>query len=85
MLYMEVILINDKLGGGGEGHAQIGAGTTDFTEIEIPIIYDDDNPPGWVPTHANITVTIQPEKGKTPHKGTYFVVDHFSFDGNPVE
>ena len=84
MLFIEVVFTNDNIGGGAEGHAQIGADATSFTEIEIPMVYDSGNPPGWVPTHGNITVTIQPATGQVPHIGTYFIVDHFSFDGQPV-
>lgn len=83
-LFIEVVFINVNNGGGAEGHAAIGVNATSFTEISIPMIYDPGNPQGWVPTHGNITITIIPPTGQIPHIGTYFIVDHFTFDGQPV-
>jgi hypothetical protein len=84
MLFIEIAFINVNIGGGAEAHAQIGIDATSYTEVEIQMEYDPNNPAGWVPTHGNISVTIQPQSGQTPHIGTYFLIDHFSFDGNPL-
>ena len=84
MLLIEIVFTNVNIGGGAEGHAQIEIDATSYTEVEIQMEYDPNNPDGWVPTHGNISVTIQPQNGQMPHIGTYFIIDHFTFDGNPL-
>jgi Secretion system C-terminal sorting domain len=83
-LLIVIVFINENIGGGADGNAEIEVDATSYTEISIPMVYDDNNPPGWIPTHGNITVTILPPTGQAPHIGTYFLVDDFTFDGQPV-
>lgn len=83
-LYIEIVFANTVLGGGAEGHTVITAGASSFEEVTIEMVYDDDNPPGWHPNIGSISVTILPPEGQLPHAGTWFVVDYFTFDGQPV-
>lgn len=83
-LLIVIVFINENIGGGADGNAEIEVDATSYTEISIPMVYDDNNPPGWKPTHGNITVTVLPPNGEIPHIGTYFIIDNFTFDGLPV-
>jgi hypothetical protein len=85
MLFIEVVFLNQTVGGGGEGHAMIATNNEQiYSKIEIPITYADDNPPGWQAEFANITITILPQEGQDPHAGTWFLVDNFTFDNLPI-
>lgn len=83
-LLVNIVLTNLDVGGGAEGSVFIAADASTFTEIEIPLIYDDDNPPGWQATIAAINFVIVPPQGMLPSPGTYYVLDHATFDGLPV-
>ncbi len=81
MFFIEVNFVNLSIGGGGEGHAEISAENSQiFEKLEIPINYDPNNPPGWQATQANITITIKPQEGQAPHPGSWFLIDHLTFD-----
>jgi len=84
-LYIEIVFAHTVNGGGAEGHAVITSDASSFEEVEIDMIYDANNPPGWQPNIANITVTILPPVNQMPHIGTWFIVDYFTFDGYPVK
>jgi hypothetical protein len=84
ILLIDIVLINQSIGGGGEGHIEIAAGTGSYQLFEAPITYSEDNPSGWRPTDATITVIILPVTGDLPHIGTKFTLDHFSFEGEPL-
>lgn len=84
-LFIEVVFINQSIGGGGEGHAEITANAAGYTLFEIPITYAADNPPGWQPTDASITITIKPPDQQIPSVGTKFTIDHLTFDGMPLD
>ncbi len=79
-----VALQNDNVSGGAEGHFEFAVTQNSYTAFSIPIIYDDNNPPGWQAIFANITVVIKPLDGQLPHAGTTFFLDHLNFDGAPV-
>lgn len=83
-LYIEIVFANTGTGGGAEGHTIITAGASSFEEVTIDMIYDDDNPAGWKPDIGNISITILPPENQVPHAGTWFIVDYFTFDGQPV-
>ena len=83
-LYIEIVFANTNDGGGAEGHTIITEGASSFEEVTIEMMYSDDNPPGWKPNIGNISITIFPPENQLPHAGTWFVVDYFTFDGQPV-
>jgi hypothetical protein len=86
MLYIQVIFSNPGVQGGAEGHIMLANEVTGtYLGFEIPMEYDDDNPVGWQATQANITVTILPPEDQAPHIGTWFLIDHFTFDGYPLD
>ena len=85
MLYIEIAFINLSVGGGAEGRATIAAGTTSFQELDIVMEYDENNPPNWQPDHGSISITILPPENQTPHIGTWFIIDNFTFDNYPVD
>lgn len=80
VLFIEVIILNLSEGGGGEGHVEITNNASSYESLDIPIVYDDNNPPGWKATHASINVIIKPASGQIPHIGTEYILDNFSFD-----
>lgn len=83
-LFIEIVFGNFSINGGAEGHAEIAAGASAYEEIEIVMNYDANNPPNWQPDHGNITVTILPPQNQSPHFGTWYLLDHFTFDNYPV-
>ncbi|OGU48027.1 MAG: hypothetical protein A2000_12825 [Ignavibacteria bacterium GWB2_36_8] len=86
MLYIEIVFYNTTVEGGAEGHVMLSNEVTGtYLGFEIPMEYDEDNPVGWQATEANITVTILPPDEQVPHVGTWFLVDHFTFDGYPLD
>ncbi|MBL1214337.1 MAG: T9SS type A sorting domain-containing protein [Ignavibacteriae bacterium] len=85
ILLIEIVLINQSIGGGAEGHVEITEAASGYTAFEIPIIYSEDNPPGWQPTEASVTIVISPSAGDLPHVGSKFKVDHISFENSPLD
>ncbi|MEO8400152.1 MAG: T9SS type A sorting domain-containing protein [Ignavibacteriaceae bacterium] len=84
MLFIDISFVNLSVGGGGEGHVEISAENSQiFDRLEIPINYSPNNPPGWQATNANITISIKPQENEVPHPGTWFLLDHFTFDNLP--
>ena len=85
MLFIEIVFINLSVAGGAEGHAEVSINNTSIYEkLEIQMEYDNNNPPDWQATIANISVTIKPQEGQAVHPGTWFLLDHFTFDDLPV-
>jgi len=85
-LLIEVIFINPADPGGAEGHLTLENEVTGtYLGFDIPMVYDPQNPQGWQATQASITITIEPPSGEDPHVGTWFLVDHFTFDGYPLD
>ncbi len=80
-LLIEVILVNLDTGGGAEGHVNLSGNVDSYTMVEIPIVYDDDNPPDFQATGAVIAITILPPDGQLPTIGNYFLLDNLSFEG----
>lgn len=85
ILLIDIVLVNLNTGGGAEGHAEITAATSGYTAFEIPIIYSEDNPPGWQPTDASVTIVISPTAGNLPNVGSKFKIDHISFENSPLD
>ncbi len=84
MLYIQVAFQNPVTGGGAEGHTTISTSAGSYTRVDISMVYNPNNPPGFQATQANITITIQPPTGQAPHIGTNFLIDHLTFDNYPV-
>jgi len=84
ILSIQVALGDNSTSEGAEGFAEISAVAASYTYVEINLDYGA-TPSNWQPDYGNVTITIKPSAGQqNTHPGSYFFVDHFTFDGLPL-